>query len=277
VLVIPGPIAKGSQAAVHVYLGLSGKPKPLQSAVSTKDAPKGMKWIENDKVRLLLGSEGAHVYRWEVKALKNRDLTEPGETGWAGFSDAGHDHREIQHSLVCVARGPALVRYQCTAPTGQVKTVSLYAGASWMEVVLAEGVSYYWDFDDPKNFAAEFSTPGKYLFSNGSGGKVGKHADGVPAQVKAQGVQWGVKFNDQKLALGLATPEMGSQFCIAPGSGAGGVGVEGSIPASHFVTFGGLLETEPAATMNRLLRTLDFRNPPQVVVHAIEAAGGRAK
>jgi hypothetical protein len=146
-----------------------------------------------------------------------------------------------------------------------------------MEVVLGEPVSYYWDFDDPKNFAAEFSTPGKYLFSNGSGGKVGKHADGVPAQVKAQGVQWGVKFNDQKLALGLATPEMGSQFCIAPGSGAGGVGVEGSIPASHFVTFGGLLETEPAATMNRLLRTLDFRNPPQVVVHAIEAAGGRAK
>ena len=277
VLFIPGPIAKGSQATVHVYFGLNGNPKPLASAVSTKDAPKGMKWIENDKVRLLLGSEGAHVYRWEVKALKNRDLTEPGETGWAGFSDAGHDHRDIQHSLVCVARGPALVRYQCTAPTGQVKTLSLYASTSWMEVVLAEAVSYYWDFDDPKNFAAEFSTPGKYLFCSGAGGPVGKHADGVPAQVKAHGVHWGIKFNDQKLALGLATPETAAHFCIAPGSGAGGVGIEGSTPASHFVTYGGLLETEPAATMSRLLRTLDFRNPPQVAVHAIEPAGGRAK
>jgi len=277
VFIIPGPIAKGSQATVHVYLGSTGKPKHLESAVSTKDAPKGMKWIENDKLRLLLGPEGAHVYRWEVKALKNRDLTEPGETGWAGFSDAGYDHREIQHSLACTARGPALVRYQCTAPTGQVKTLSLYAGTSWMEVVMAEPVSTYWDFDDPKNFAAEFSTPGKYLFSNGAGGPVGKHADGVPAQVKAAGVQWGIKFNDQKLGLGLATPETAAHYCIAPGSGAGGVGIESSTPASHFVTYAGLLEAEPAATMNRLLQTLDFRHSPEIVVHAIEPAGGGAR
>lgn len=273
VFVIPGPIAKGSQATVHVYLGSTHASKPLPQDVSTRDAPKGMKWIENDKLRLLLGPEGAHVYRWEVKALKNRDLTQPGEAGWAGFSDAGHDHREIRHALTCTARGPALVRYQCAAPTGQVKTVSLYAGASWMEVVLAEPVSYYWDFDDPKNFAAEFSTPGKYLFSNGATGPVGKHADGVPAQVKAHGVTWGIKFNDQKLALGLATPETAAHFCIAPGSGAGGVGIEGPIPASHFVTYAGLLEVEPAATMNRLQRTLDFRHPPQVVVYAMESAG----
>ena len=54
-----------------------------------------MKWIENDRVRLLLGPEGGHVYRWEVKALDNRDLTMPGETGWAGFADTGGDHREF--------------------------------------------------------------------------------------------------------------------------------------------------------------------------------------
>jgi hypothetical protein len=272
VLLIPGPLPKGSQAAIHVYLGSREQPKPLARAVATKDAPKGMKWIENDEVRLLLGSEGAHVYRWEVKSPAGRDLTEPGETGWAGFSDAGMDHRGIQHALTCTAQGPALVRYQCSAPTGQVKTISLYAGCSWMEVVLSEPVSYYWDFDDPKNFAAEFSTPGKYLFSTGATGPVGKHADGVPAQVKAAGAHWGIKFNDQKLALGMAIPETAVSMCIAPGSGAGGVGIEGSVPASHFITFGGMLDCAPQETMTRLQQTLDFRNPPEVVVHSVETA-----
>jgi hypothetical protein len=271
VCLIPGRIPKGSQAVVEVYLGLPAPSKPIASAVSTKAAPKGMKWIENNKVRLLLGSEGAHVYRWEVKALKNRDLTEPGETGWAGFSDAGFDHREIQHALACVAGGPALVRYRCSAPTGQVKTISLYAGCSWMEVVLTEPVGYYWDFDDPKNFAAEYSTPGKYLFSSGATGPVGKHADGVAAQVKAAGDYWAIKFSGQRLALGMAIPETPpAAFCIAPGSGAGGVGIEGSVPASHFITFAGLLEDEPKATMTRLHETLDFRNRPEVVVYAVE-------
>ena len=265
-------IAKGSEATVRVYFGSKPTSKSLPQAVSTKDGPKGMKWLENDKVRLLLGPEGAHVYRWEVKALGNRDLTEPGETGWAGFSDAGMDHRGIQHTLTCAARGPALVRYQCCAPTGQVKSISLYAGCSWIDVVLAEPVSYYWDFDDPKNFAAEFFTPGKYLFSSGAGGPVGKHADGVPAQVKAAEAVWGIKFNDQKLGLGLVTPDAAASYSIAPGSGAGGVGIEGSVPASHFVTFGGVLTAEPKATMTRLHETLTFRNPPEVVLYAIEAA-----
>jgi hypothetical protein len=275
VLLIPGRIPKGSQATVHVYLGLKDPPKPLPQAVSTKDAPKGMKWIENDKVRLLVGPEGAHVYRWEVKSLNNRDLTEPGETGWAGFADAGFDHREIRHAIACTARGPALVRCQCSAPTGQVKTISLYAGASWMEVVLSEPVGYYWDFDDPKNFAADGPTPGQYLFSSGVTGAVGKRADGVAAQVQGGNVFWALKFNKQRLALGMVCPETAVSYRIAPGSGAGGVGIESSTVASHFVTYAGLLDAEPAETMNRLHRTLDFRNPPEVVVHAIEPASGR--
>jgi hypothetical protein len=141
-----------------------------------------------------------------------------------------------------------------------------------MEVVLGEPVSYYWDFDDPKNFAAEFSTPGKYLFSTGAGGPVGKHADGVPAQVRAGSAHWAIKFNDQKLGLGMVIPEAAASFCIAPGSGAGGVGIEGSIPASHFVTFGGLLGCGPGETMTRLQQTLSFRSPPEVILHAIEPA-----
>ncbi len=272
VLLIPGPIPKGTEAMIHVYVGVDSQPHPAAGTVSTRDAPKGMKWIENDRVRLLLGPEGAHVYRWEIKSLGDRDLTEPGQTGWAGFSDLGGEDRHAPYTLTCTARGPALVRYQCIAPSGQVKTISLYAGCSWMEVVLSEPVSYYWDFDDPKNFAAEFSTPGRYLFSTGASGPVGKHADGVSAQVKAAGAQWAIKFNDQKLALGMALPEASAVMGIAPGSGAGGVGIEGSSPASHFVTFAGLLASDPKETMTRLQQTLDFRNLPEIVVYALEPA-----
>jgi len=270
VLVIPGRTGKGSEAAVHVYLGLPAVPKSLPQAVSTQDAPKGMKWIENDKVRLLLGPEGGHVYRWEVKALGGRDLTEPGETGWAGFADLTSDYRSAVNKLTCVARGPALVRYQCADPSGLVKTISLCGGVSWMEVFLNEPAGHYWDFDNPKNFAADGPTPGTYLFSNGTTGPVGRQADGVSAQVNAQNVFWAVKFNKEKLALGLATPQAAAYHHLAPGSGAGGVGIEQSTPVSHFVTYAGLLEAEPAETMNRLRQTLDVKNPPEVAVYAVE-------
>jgi hypothetical protein len=48
------------------------------------------------------------------------------------------------------------------------------------------------------------------------------------------------------------------------------VGIEHSPDASHFITFGGLLDAEPAATMNRLKATLDLKNQPEVVVHAVQ-------
>jgi hypothetical protein len=57
-------------------------------------------------------------------------------------------------------------------------------------LMLNEPVTYYWDFDNPANFAADGPTPGEYLFSTGQSGPVGKQADGVQAQVKADGVQW---------------------------------------------------------------------------------------
>jgi hypothetical protein len=276
VLLLPGGLAKGTAATVHVYLGLSHAPLPLPQAVSTTPGPKGMKWIENDRVRLLLGPEGGHVYRWEVKALDNRDLTMPGETGWTGFADTGGDHRSSPSTLLCTARGPALVRYVCTDKLGLVKTMSLFGGASWLEVVLSDPVGYYWDFDNPKNFAADGPTPGKYLFSNGAAGAVAKEADGVEAQVKADQVSWAVKFNRQKLALGLVTPEVAARLGVAPGSGAGGVGIEGGPSAAqHFITYAGLLAAEPAETMNRLGQTLDFRKQPDVVLHGVQARAAK--
>ena len=269
-LLLDGPLAKGASAAVQVYLGLP-KPGPgLPTAAATADAPKGMKVLENDQVRLLLGPEGGHIYRWEVKALGNRDLTVPGETGWAGFADTGGEHRGSPNKLACLARGPALVRYACTDEQGLVKTVSLFGGAAWAEVTLNSPVWYYWALDNPKNFAADGPTPGTYLFSTGATGPVGKEADGVDAQVKPGGAHWSVKFSPDRLALGLVTPEVAAAHVVAPGAGAGGVGIEGGATASHFIHFGGILPGKPEETMGQLQRTLDFRNPPEITLHSIQ-------
>jgi hypothetical protein len=270
-LVIPGPIAAGAEARVHVYFGRPNPAPRLATAVSTGDAEGEMRWIENDQLRLLLGPEGAHLYRWEVKSLAGRDLTQPGERDWAGFADAGHSGRNLPNTLVCTKRGPALVQFRCSDETGLEKVINCFGGTSWVEVMLNEPVTYYWDFDNPANFAADGPTPGEYLFSSGQQGSVGKQADGVKAQVKASGVQWVVKFCGEGLALGLVSPDQLGSFCVAPGGGAGGVGIESSLPISHFVTFGGHLTEEPKARMEGLRQTLALGDQPEIVLYALES------
>jgi hypothetical protein len=67
---------------------------------------------------------------------------------------------------------------------------------------------------------------------------------------------------------------MAAIHCVAPGSGAGGVGIENSPPAQHFVTFGGILVASPAETMNRLRSTLDLKRPASIQVHALQSSSG---
>jgi hypothetical protein len=100
---------------------------------------------------------------------------------------------------------------------------------------------------------------------------VGREADGVAAQLKAPNTYWGIKYNPDRWALGLVTPETATLYVIAPGAGAGGVGVEGTPPALHFVTFAGLLTAPPADTMNRLQTTLDLKHPVEVRLHSVQA------
>jgi hypothetical protein len=164
-----------------------------------------------------------------------------------------------------------MAEYECEEPSGITKTVRLYGGASWIEVLLSEPTSIYWDFDDPKNFAADGPTPGQWLFSNGQSGLVGREAEGVSAQVKAANTYWGIKYNSERLALGLITPGTTALHVIAPGAGAGGVGIEGSTPALHFVTFAGLLTASPAETMDRLQATLDLKRPAKVRLYLTQA------
>ncbi len=270
ILLLPGQLPERTEATVQVYLGLTRAPAPLPAAVSASPATNGMRWIENDQVRLLLGPEGAHVYRWEIKALGNRDLTMPGETDWAGFGDI-LPHRNASYRLECKARGPALVEYECSDPWGHSHTIRLYAGVSWMEVLLSEPTSLYWDFDDPRNFAADGPTPGTWLFSNGRSGPLGRQADGLSAQVKASDCYWGVKYNADRLALGLVSPETTAAYVIAPGAGFGGVGIEGSPPVRHLVTYAGRLTGAAGDTMDRLQATLDLDHPIEVRLYATQA------
>ena len=194
-MLIPSRIPKGSQAMVHVYLSAREQRQHLRQEVSVRDAPNDMMWLENDKVRLLVGPEGAHVYRWELKAMNNRDLTMPGESDWMGFADAGREQRHVRYFLGPAATGPAVARFVCVTADNQhqverMKIISLYAGVSWIEVVLSEPVSYYWDFDNPKNFAADGPTPGQYLFANGATGareETGRRA-GRPGEGRPRGL-----------------------------------------------------------------------------------------
>lgn len=269
-LLLPGMLAKNSQANVQVYLGLPAEPAALPTAARTEQADEGFAALYNNAVRLLLGAEGGHVYRWQVTACDNRDVTMPGDSGWSGFSDLGGAMRSALNKVTCLASGPALVRFQCTEGANMEKTISLFGGCSWIEVVLSDPVEYYWDFDNPKNFAADGPSHGKYLFSNGTTGMVGREADAVEAQVKADSIQWGIKWNEDRLACGLATPEVAARIVIAPGAGAGGVGIEGAPAVSHFVTFAGKLDADPDVTMQRLAQTLDLRQRVQVVLYATE-------
>jgi len=272
--VLVGLLPKNAAATVWAYFAPAGAPPALGGAASTRDAPKGMKVLENDKVRLVLGPEGAHVYRWQVKAAAGCDLTMPGESGWSGFSDMAGSYRGAPHRLACTARGPAMVRYTCTEPrSGLVKTISLFAGASWIEVTLSEPTGHYWDFDNPKNFAADGPTPGRYLFSTGTSGLVGRQADGVPAQVKVPRATWSVKFNEAGLALALLTPDRAASHRVAPGAGAGGVGIEASPAVGHFITYAGMLDDKPRAVMERLRQTLRFADRPNVTAHAVQKKG----
>jgi hypothetical protein len=273
VLVLREPLRREEAVHVHVYLGLPQPPQALPGSVTTRPDGRGGYWIENDRIRAQVGSEGAHVYRWEVKAVANRDLTMPGESGWAGFSDI-NPRRSSPYHLEPRARGPALVEFQGTDAAGHEKTLRFYGGASWFEVFLDEPTSLYWDFDDPKNFAADGPSPGTWLFSNGQSGPVGREADGVPAQVRAADTVWGLKFNADKLALGLITPGTPAVHLVAPGAGAGGVGIEGSPPAQHFVTFAGLLDAPPADVMRQLQATLDLKRPVSVHLHPLQDRTG---
>ncbi|MBM4079572.1 MAG: hypothetical protein FJ278_07725, partial [Planctomycetes bacterium] len=270
-------LAKGKTAAksarffgVYFDVAENGpKPVPSYEGVKTYDGEKGMKWVENARIKTLLGPEGGHAYVWQVKALDGLDITQPGETNWAGFLDV-RGYRSEPFTLTCEAKGPVLVRYRMTASDGFCKLVNFYGNLPWCEMFLSLAVDYAWDFDNADTMSATSKTPGKYLFSDGAMGEVLKPGE---LSVSGHNTFWGAKFRPDGLTLGNVTPDDRLQHRVGPGGGMGGVGIEGRGMATHFVTFADVTRGDAAHVtelMNALQRTLCVTNAPTVSLASSE-------
>ena len=215
-----------------------------------------------------MGSQGAHLYEWVVKAL-NTEVTQPGRGGWSGFADTMSD-REAPFDLKVEAAGPVLVRLRATARTGSnEKVLTFYAGKPWVEIMLARGVNFYWDYDNTANFAADGGHPGQALFSDGFKEPICK-ADAQVHNARSK-VYWCAKTRDDGFVLANVTPEVQGSHVTGPGGGWGGVGIEGGPEATHFVTFADKVDGDPTTCLNTVQRTLDLRWQPKVWLSKPEA------
>ena len=121
--------------------------------------------------------------------------------------------------------------------------------------------------DQRENFLPEGATSGRFLFSNGQSGQVGKTAEGRSGKTWGNGASWVVKYLPDALALGLIVPEERTMLAVAEDQ----VGIEGAdIGLTHLATYGGTLAGPPGEVMSRLQHSLDFRNQPKIVVHALQ-------
>ncbi|MCL2742312.1 MAG: beta-N-acetylhexosaminidase [Planctomycetaceae bacterium] len=262
-------LSKDTSTSIHVYFGLD-ETRPLAGAVTTTEGPGDWKTVENDKVRLAIGPEGGHVYRWMLKDRDLLDMTDPGDESYHGFSDHGRGERSVKFNLVLLNNGPAMVRYGCYRDGEICKTLSVYAGLPVLDVVMSSPTNYYWNFDAPELFAADGKTPGTLLFSNGTTAPTARRGNTVDLQTSGKGSYWGIKYNASGIAHGMTTPEEVSDFIIGPGGGMGGVGVAGAA-RRHFVTFAGSLDgSPPEQTMNRLKETFNRKRKLHVTLHLPE-------
>jgi hypothetical protein len=217
-----------------------------------------------------VGPEGGHIYRWEIKSLGGRDVTQPGESGWSGFADVGGEHRASRNRIDVFAAGPAMVQLRCTDAAGLEKTISAYAGVPWVEVTLNGAADYFWCFTDTRLMAADSPTPGTYLFSTGATGKVKRLTASPDCQAACADATWGAKYVPGGSLIALITPEVSTRHVVGPGGGMGGVGIERSRAAGHFVIYAGPCPDSPKGTLKKLRDTLDYRHPPVVNVYAAE-------
>lgn len=277
VWIAQGKLAAGSSRLYHLYFDTiaNGPKAPVgcDDPVKTYDA-EGGKWIENSRIKVKLGEKSGVLFVWQVKALNALDVTQPGESGWAGFGDMGREYRDLPFKLDCAAAGPVLVRYTATSPDGVVKTYDFYRGAGWCDAYAGIRTRFYWDYDNADNMSSASKTPGKWLTASGESGDVG--APGRPSEGGPGTTTWAVKWRPDKLAIGLVAPDERACFRVGPGGGMGGVGIEGYADASHFVTFADVCD-DPAAAMGSLEAALAIRNAPSTVIGAVERPkeGGR--
>jgi len=261
--IAPGESKPTSARVFAIYYDTAGDKPPLTAPTISARDEGGWITVENDRYRIGVGSPGAHLYEWFVKALDNLEITEPGRGGWAGFSDTGDSDRGGNWTLQLEAAGPVLARVKGTAQAGSnEKTLTFYAGSALRRDHAGAADGVLLDYDGVNNFAADKGTPGTALFSDGytepvCGSNETKHA------VRG-GVTWGAKTRADGLTLANITPEIAANHMTGPGGGWGGVGIEGSPPAAHFITLADKVEGDPGALLNVVQQTLDLRHQPQM-------------
>jgi hypothetical protein len=275
VFIMSGQTAAKSSRYYELYFDAIGGNAPAPTApperVSATDDPRGA-WVENSRYKALLGKQGMHLHVWQVKALGNASVTDPGETSYHGFADSGFDDRDAQFDLKREANGPVMVRFRGKSKTtGAEKVLEFYAGLPWVEVMLDRGVGFYWDYDDVHSFAADMPMPGTAIFSNGHTEPVCK--SGEQKHNEGRDTTWGAKFRSDGFLLGLITPEIATTHMVGPGGGWGGVGIEAASPTSHFVTYADKTTGKPADILNALQQTLDYRHQVKMWVGKIEERG----
>ena len=226
-------------------------------------------WLENEQIKLMIGAEGGHIYRWEVKAQGDRDITSPGEKDWAGFADNYAQHRNMNNRIEILADGDVLVRVKCTDSLGMEKIISLWAGSSWAEVTYNAPCNWFSCYDDISLMGADSPTPAQCLFSDGYSEAVRKNGDSTSSQIGRDNVYWASKYTQNGILFALVTPEIATRMLAGPGGGMGGLMLEGGPTAAHFVIYGGKCPASVADTLNRLKATLDFTNQPKTTVYGV--------
>jgi hypothetical protein len=136
---------------------------------------------------------------------------------------------------------------------------------------MGSGQGWFWCYDDITLMGAESPTPGSFLFSDGHTGKVRKISGTSECQERRNGVHWSAKFVPGGPLLAVITPEVAGLHVVGPGGGMGGVGVEGSPPASHVIIYGELCPSSPKDTLDQLCVGLDYRSQPTIEVYAVQS------
>lgn len=267
VFVLPGATAPQASRSFAVYFDApGGAAKPPQPAGDLSvQAEGGAFWVENSRLRVLIGRQGAHLYEWYVKAFGDLEITEPGRWSWFGFADSGFEDRDADFALSLEAAGPVQVRVRGVSNTGSNEKVFLIqAGQPYVEVMLARPVGFYWDYDRVDNFAADKGNPGEALFADGKREPICRSDEQV--HNVAGDVYWGAKTRADGLVLANITPSLKTVHMTGPGGGWGGVGIESSPATSHFVTFADRVSADPASVLNVIQQTLDLRVQPKLWV-----------
>jgi hypothetical protein len=265
----PGSPTGGGERLFHVY---SGGPEPAATAMQARRDGAGFIRVENGKLSLRFGAEGGHIFRWCVDALGGLDLTEPGDTGWAGFADVNGVARTARNELTAPIVGPAMVRIVSRDPAGLTKTFEVWAGADWVDCTLTEPTTWFACYDDISVMGAETARPGRSLFEDGHTTAL-KPLSNAPGecQESRSSVRWAAKFAPGGALIALLTPEGPSRLTVGPGGGMGAVFADWGAPCERFVMVGGPCPPDPAAQLNSLRAALDARHPPRVALGEEEA------